>query len=126
MNDFEDSGVWIIKIIVSATIGFVIAGFIWISVLPSWKNSEDRIIRSSYQYTYTKQAVLLDLLSDYRDLDSKIEQLKGVEANKSTVESMIAQQRAIVKKMELEANLIGREDIPRDVLRFLENKKDGF
>ena len=95
---------------------FIIGGFIYFSVLPSWRNMETQGIQGSYQYIQSKQTLLLKLHTDYNRLESEI----ATQADQAVVEAKQRQQAAILTRMRTEANLLTPGDVPRDVAQFLQ------
>ena len=95
---------------------FIIGGFMYFSVLPSWRNMETQGIQGSYQYIQSKQTLLLKLHADYNQLETEI----AAQTDPAVVEAKRSQQVAMLTRMRAEANLLNPSDIPRDVAQFLQ------
>lgn len=72
--------------------------------------------RASQGYVESKQQLLLSLVEDYYDLDAKIAEFQD---DADTVESLEAQQLAIVSRINKEANLLDSGDVPQSVRTFI-------
>ena len=109
----------LIMLIVAAAIGLIIAGFLYVGVAPAWNEMHRQTIHSSNEYVQTKQALLLQLKTNYDQLHSDIVQLQNDPANAPTVAAKHAQQRSIIARMRTEAAMLAPRDVPPSVAVFL-------
>lgn len=84
-----------------------------------FRDIEREVVQHSRQYTETKTGILQSLHSDWLALESEIKALSGDPGNQSIVDAKRSQQKAIVRQMRSEADLIPESEVPRSVVDFL-------
>lgn len=82
-------------------------------------NIEREKIQHSQQYTETKVSLLNKLYSDYEQLGTEIAELRSVEGNDEIITAKQAQQKATIKRLRTEADLIPSSQVPDHIKSFL-------
>ena len=82
-------------------------------------NIEREKIQHSQQYTETKVALLNKLYSDYEQLGAEMAELRSVAGNDEIIAAKQAQQRATLKRLRNEADLIPSSQVPDHIQSFL-------
>lgn len=76
-------------------------------------------IQHSQQYSETKVVLLNKLHSDYLTLDAEIAELRTVDGNEDIIVAKKAQQKAGIRRLRNEADLISSSQVPDHIKAFL-------
>lgn len=123
MNDDFDSDFSISMMFwLACLVIFVIGGFVYYAILPTWNSMEVEGIHHSKEYVTTKVNLLYSLKVDYDRLGVEILELPEGSPIRSGKE---AQKRSILLRIDRESKLIRPEDVPPDISYLLEQQLGG-
>jgi hypothetical protein len=93
--------------------------FGWLFLLKPAMDLQTHAYRSSYQYVNTKQNLMLNLITQYDDLESDI----AATTNSDLIQAKRNQQIAIIDRIANEAALIPADQVPAVVTQFLHDRR---
>ncbi len=112
MRDKLEVGGWVIWI----TVLLLVAGAMIYATYPYLNDMYTRTIRHSYEYTNTKQEVLLKLVADYDQLSVDIASIDSQDIK----DAKRAQQSAIVKRLKQEVKMLDSNQVPPSIAQFIQ------
>jgi CHASE3 domain sensor protein len=116
-------GYMLVAIAAFLIFGLIVAlNYAGLLVLPAFLTQERTAYKNSYQYTEAKNTELLNMITEYSDLETKKQEY--VVSNNPTYSGLIdnidSQQKAIADKIRNDADLVqNQNELPNSVKQFL-------